>query len=66
MEALIKSGAQHGGIYSEVPYIMAEALLVVWPWLGNCPHIAEGTVGVAGDTRFLITIIGYAALVSKA
>lgn len=49
MEALIKSGAQHGGIYSEVPYIMA-----------------EGTVGVAGDTRFLITIIGYAALVSKA
>jgi len=47
-------------------YIMAEALWVVWPWPGDCPHMAEGAVGVAGAARLLITSIGYTALVSKA
>lgn len=46
--------------------IMAEALWVVWPWPGDCPHMAEGAVGVAGAARLLITSIGYTALVSKA
>lgn len=45
---------------------MAEALWVVWPWPGDCPHMAEGAVGVAGAARLLITSIGYTALVSKA
>lgn len=49
-----------------VDAIMAEALWVVWPWPGDCPHMAEGAVGVAGAARLLITSIGYTALVSKA